>query len=611
MKISTRLYVTAAIPAVVVVTLMSLVVVFNSEVEHQMERHKLAMESNSTVADLKVLMYEYLSTHSERAEQQWFSRYDAAVSGMQQAVEVLELDQPTYSAFADLDDLFSEVAANQREVQQITQQEASQAKLDILMQAEQILTAQLLVNSEMIATDMALADENAYSATARAQQILGTATHAAMVFLVLTAIGVATFTTRSILSPLRSLAAYSQRVGAGEYTAEIEVKGKDEISYVAAIVKAMVGRLLAAQNKLRTQRDDLDDEIKERTAELTQTNRQLVAEITEHKQAKQSLQQTADRIERLLDTVHELELCEDEDQVYQLAIRTAEQTLSLQMYTLDIVEGGKLTVKEASPSGLLPEDNQVGEVETGGLALKTYRTGETIMFGSLSEVPEATPVREDICSGISAPIGDIGVFQVISTEPDAFTQNDARMLNLLLGHTYEAIRRIRLQQDLRHQAIHDPLTGVYNRRYFNEVIEQEIGRSKRYDHPIGFLMIDIDHFKHINDTYGHQTGDQVLQAVAKLLVGQVRGTDLVVRYGGDEFLLVLIETDGETEKVMERIRAAVAERNKTNELVPFAVTLSIGSAHWSPELNQTAEEILAEADRKMYAEKQSKNGRER
>ncbi|HHR86152.1 MAG TPA: GGDEF domain-containing protein, partial [Candidatus Acetothermia bacterium] len=199
-------------------------------------------------------------------------------------------------------------------------------------------------------------------------------------------------------------------------------------------------------------------------------------------------------------------------------------------------------------------------------------------------------------------------FQVVSTQENAFSQQDVHLLEILLGYTAKAIDRISLQEQLRNQAMRDPLTNVYNRRYFNQVIEQEIGRSKRYDHPIGFLMIDVDHFKHINDTYGHQTGDLVLKAVADLLVEQVRDTDLVVRYGGDEFLLVLIETNGEAEKVMERIQAAVEERDRTNEIVPFSVTLSIGSAHWSPELNQTAEEILAEADRKMYEAKRKWNG---
>lgn len=93
-------------------------------------------------------------------------------------------------------------------------------------------------------------------------------------------------------------------------------------------------------------------------------------------------------------------------------------------------------------------------------------------------------------------------------------------------------------------------------------------------------MIDVDGFKAINDRFGHQTGDKILRAVADLLVAQVRETDLVVRYGGDEFLVMLIETNGQTEAITKRIQDAVAARNKTDELIP--VTLSIGAAHWSP-----------------------------
>jgi len=160
---------------------------------------------------------------------------------------------------------------------------------------------------------------------------------------------------------------------------------------------------------------------------------------------------------------------------------------------------------------------------------------------------------------------------------------------------------------LKERATRDPLTGVYNRRYFNEVIEQELVRSRRYEHPIGFLMIDIDRFKEINDRFGHQMGDRVLKAVADLLVAQVRESDIVVRYGGDEFLIMLLETDGETEAVAERIRNAVAEWNKTNELIPFAVTLSIGAAHWDPTSTEPIEQVLAEADKRMYADKRSKD----
>jgi diguanylate cyclase (GGDEF)-like protein/PAS domain S-box-containing protein len=332
----------------------------------------------------------------------------------------------------------------------------------------------------------------------------------------------------------------------------------------------------------------------------------IFQDITIRKQAEEALHQTSEKIEHLHQIVRDLAACEDEDQVYRLTVQAAERTLSFSVCTLDIVEEDRLVVKatsSASPS----RASQESELKEGGLAAKTYRTKETIVFGRMEDVPEATPVREDIRSGISAPIGDIGVFQAISTKPDAFTQNDARMIDLLLGHAYEAIRRIRLQEDLKHQAIHDPLTGVYNRRYFDQTIETELQRSKRYDHPISFLMIDIDRFKEINDTYGHQMGDKVLQAVAELLSDQVRENDLVVRYGGDEFLIVLPETDGELEVIRERIQQAVVRRNKENPLLDFPVTLSIGAAHWRPEDDLPIEQVLAKADERMYEEKRQKS----
>lgn len=328
----------------------------------------------------------------------------------------------------------------------------------------------------------------------------------------------------------------------------------------------------------------------------------VVRDISERVEAERMLQATTRKIERLHGVARRLEACNEEEEVYQVAVTAAEEILDFSLCFLDIVEGDKLVVK-ATSSQVPPEASRETNLEKGGLAAKTYRTGETTVFGNLDDVPEAKPTSKDFKSGISAPIGDIGVFQVVSTEANAFSEDDGRLLELLLGHTAEAIKRIRLQNELKEQAVRDPLTGVYNRRYFTQVIEQEIERSKRYNHPIGFLIIDVNRFKEINDRFGHQRGDKVLQEVACILQEQIRDVDIVIRYGGDEFLIVLLETSGETEAVAQRIRQAVEKRNETNPLVEFPLTFAIGVSCWHPEEVRSLEAVLQKADQQMYEDK--------
>jgi len=156
------------------------------------------------------------------------------------------------------------------------------------------------------------------------------------------------------------------------------------------------------------------------------------------------------------------------------------------------------------------------------------------------------------------------------------------------------------EEKLSHMAHHDALTGVYNRHYLDELLEQEAKRAERYNHPIGILMIDVNRFKEINDRFGHQVGDKVLQAIAALLEETVRETDIVVRYGGDEFLLICPETNGETETIRERILQAMVSQEGMGQLIDFPVTLSIGSAHWAPGSGGSIDRVLAEADKRMY-----------
>ena len=159
------------------------------------------------------------------------------------------------------------------------------------------------------------------------------------------------------------------------------------------------------------------------------------------------------------------------------------------------------------------------------------------------------------------------------------------------------------EQELNHMARHDPLTGAFNRYALTEVLEQEASRAQRYKHPIGVLMIDVNRFKEVNDRFGHATGDKVLKLVAEVLCSSVRDTDYVVRYGGDEFLLLLLETNGETQIVRDRIVATLASRNPVDLLVDFSMTLSIGVAHWMPDTHVSMESVLSQADQAMYAEK--------
>jgi diguanylate cyclase (GGDEF)-like protein/PAS domain S-box-containing protein len=161
------------------------------------------------------------------------------------------------------------------------------------------------------------------------------------------------------------------------------------------------------------------------------------------------------------------------------------------------------------------------------------------------------------------------------------------------------------EDKLAYMAHHDSLTGAFNRHHLSAVLETETARAERYKHPIGFLMIDVNRFKMINDTFGHRTGDRVVQAVADLLLKAVRRADLVFRYGGDEFLVVLPETDGSTRFVKDHILAAVEQWNKTNHLLDFDITLSIGVAHWAPGCGKTTDEALNEADAAMYREKRA------
>ena len=186
---------------------------------------------------------------------------------------------------------------------------------------------------------------------------------------------------------------------------------------------------------------------------------------------------------------------------------------------------------------------------------------------------------------------------------------------LTLANTYVVSRRIdfrRLRQKtistamqnelIRLQSFTDPLTEIYNRRSLEELAGRFIGQAKRLNNPLTFLLIDVDRFKQVNTRFGHLTGDFVLTEIATLLKGSIRGTDVAIRYGGDEFLIALSNTNAVgAVTVVNRIHSFLAEWNQSSTLDDFTISLSIGLAEWSD--GKTLDEVLDLADRNMYEQK--------
>jgi two-component system cell cycle response regulator len=155
----------------------------------------------------------------------------------------------------------------------------------------------------------------------------------------------------------------------------------------------------------------------------------------------------------------------------------------------------------------------------------------------------------------------------------------------------------------------DPMTQIYNRRFFMDGLDREVSRSRRYKHAMALLMIDLDHFKNINDTYGHLAGDHVLKMVGRSLERSLRREDILCRYGGEEFAALLPETGREIAiEVAERLREAVSKRAYTFDGFPIPVTVSIGVAGLNPTDDKTGLTLLKRADNRLLsAKKQGRN----
>jgi len=251
------------------------------------------------------------------------------------------------------------------------------------------------------------------------------------------------------------------------------------------------------------------------------------------------------------------------------------------------------------------------QADSHDVYLIDYRLGADNGLQLLRETVQAgTPAPIIMLTGFADREIDLAAMQAGAADYLVKGHMDGQLLERAIRY---ALERSRLLKEIHELAAHDSITGLYNRRELNRFLDYELGSSRRYNHPLSFLLMDIDHFKSINDNLGHQAGDEVLNRIAQLLRSAARTSDLLARYGGDEFAVVMTETPiDEACQGAERLRKAVEAETIRIErgngsVENVKVTLSVGVAGFPDDADSSAALIDA-SDRTLYwAKRQGRN----
>ena len=239
-----------------------------------------------------------------------------------------------------------------------------------------------------------------------------------------------------------------------------------------------------------------------------------------------------------------------------------------------------------------------------GIAGRVYMTAKPLVVNNINEDDvfidsEKSYVRSIACIPMIVYNEVIGVINVTNKQHGKeFTDEDVEMLKAVADQAAVAINKAQLWD----MAVTDSLTGLYVRRYFMVKLQEELHRAERYNNILSVVMADLDQFKNINDTYGHDAGDRVLEAIGKFLQQNIRDVDVVARYGGEEFVVMIPEAAKDAaHSLSERLRKNLAEM-KFENLPPITVSLGIATY---PFDGRSAEDLIKKADAAMYAAKRA------
>src|SRR5258706_1599681 len=360
----------------------------------------------------------------------------------------------------------------------------------------------------------------------------------------------------------------------------------------------------------------LEEQILERTMQLADVNTRLQEEMSEKDSARRELDQQNERIMEELRKRSEratmlakmgelLQSCIGLDEVVAAALGFAPRIFPSARGAMALLNGAR-SQAEVAGSGT---DCRLPAMEVGlteGWALRTGHPHLVVAGGFTSPCAHAAGEKSPYLGiPLLAQGKTLGILHFQAT--DEAPQLEASELSFKTTFAAQvglSIANITLREALRTQSVRDPLTGLYNRRYMEEILDREVRRAARAAQSLGLLMIDLDHFKSFNDTYGHDAGDAVLREIGKSLTKGIRAEDFVCRFGGEEFVVILPTADlAASYARAERLRAKAKELTILYQGKSMGmITLSVGVAVFS-EHGISPKDLMAAADTALYEAK--------